>query len=86
MTYTTLPVLAKPTKEIRDYLAAVQQGENSQFVVERGQHWIVSNRRDLSTKSFPTKVDALTYASTVAARHHGRIFIFDTAGQLLERR
>lgn len=85
MTSKLLPPPAQSTQQIREYLAAVQKGKNSHFVIQGGRRWFVRNQRDLSMQSFPTKADAITYATTAAAKQRGTIFVFDSKGNLLER-
>ena len=83
MTSKTLPI--KSTKQIQEYIAAVRKGMNSHFVMQQEHGWLVRSQRDSISKSFATKDDAITYATTVASEQHGTIFIFDSNGNLLER-
>jgi len=85
MTSKLLPPPAQSTKQIREYLEAVQKGKNSQFVIQGGRHWFVKNQRDLSSQSFPTKNDAVAYATAVASKQRGTMFIFDDQGNLIEQ-
>ena len=83
MTSKTLPI--KSTKQIQEYIAAVRKGMNSHFVMQQENGWLVRNHIDSSSKSFLEKDAAVSYATRIASKQRGTIFIFDSQGNLLEQ-
>lgn len=88
MTYKTLPLPARSTKETRAYAQAVEKGLESYFVVQNGKGWYArkASVRKGNGMLFATKTKAVGYASKQAQKNSSEVLVFDRMGQLLERR
>lgn len=87
MTYKTIPLPSRSTKEIDDYNQAVAKGMESYFVVQNGKGWYV---RKASTKTgygtlFATKTEAVQNAKAKAAKRKSEVIIFNNKGALIDR-
>ena len=87
MTYKTIALPARSTKETKAYNQAVEKGLDSYFVVQNGSGWYV---RKASSKAgrgtlFQTKAAALRAAHSSAAKSQSEVFTFNKEGDLLSR-
>lgn len=87
MTYKTLPLPARSTKETREYAQAIGKGLNGYFVVQNGKGWYV---RKASTKTsngtlFANKADAVEQAKKLSTKRKSEFFVFSNKGELLYR-
>jgi len=87
MTYKTIPLPYRSTKETREYAQAIKKGLDNYFVVQNGKGWYV---RKASTKTgygtlFATKGEAIQNAKSKAAKRNSEVIIFNNKGILLDR-
>lgn len=86
MTYKDLPAPPRSNKQVQEYVAAVEKGSRSQFVMRTRGGWSV--RPGLSKgpgRLYESQEEAMVAASTKAAAQHGEVFVFDEDGELVQQ-
>jgi hypothetical protein len=87
MTFKTIQLPERSTKETRDYARAVKKGMNSYFVVQNGKDWYVrkASAQNSNGKLFPNKTEAVEYAKKLALKRDSEYLVFNREGELIER-
>ncbi len=87
MTYKTIALPDRSTKETREYAQAVKRGLDSYFVVQNGKGWYVrkASAQTGNGKLFTTKIKAIDHAKEKAAMKKSEVIIFDSKGTLISR-
>ncbi len=85
MTYKTLPTPSKTNQQVREYTTAVKKGMAGRFVIQNGKGWYVREPISKTGKLFPTKQAAIAEAKQELAKTKGELFVFDSAGNLIDR-
>lgn len=88
MTYKTIPLPHRSTKETREYAQAVKKGLDSYFVVQNGKGWYVrkASFRGGKGKLFTTKEAATSYAKELSIQNDSEYLIFSNTGNLISRK
>lgn len=84
MTSRTLPKPPSSNTQVEEYMAAVQKGLNSLFVVHTGKGWSVrpaANPKKVTM--FTYKAEALRKAKADAKAKQGEVFVFNQDGALI---
>ena len=84
MTHKNLPKPSSPNKQIQEYIAAVEKGYNSLFVIPVKNSWAVRHSNSGTIQeTFATKTAAVNGAKKLASSSKTEIFVFGKEGQLL---
>ena len=81
MTSKTLPQPAKPTKEVRGYVAAFNKG--GRLVMPNGSGWRVV-RPDGRSIAKATKKEAIAKAEKDLAGSQSKVFVFNGQGEVVD--
>ena len=88
MTYKTISLPARSTKETREYAQAIEKGMHSYFVIQNGKGWYVrkASSKVGDAKLFDTKSQAIKHATNYAAKKNAEVLVFSNKGSLLSRK